>query len=82
MIKRYLQPGESVRLNFYGRVGASGTLVDLQADATEMIEACGNDPKGRIGNSIGTIVRGGYTSDVFIEVESGKLWHDDEDGWY
>ncbi len=82
MKKRYLSAGESIRLNFYGRVGSSGTLVDVQADLTEMVNACGNDPSGKIANSIGTIKRDGYTSDVFVETESGRLWHNEDDGWY
>ena len=55
MKKRYLNSGESIRLNFYGRVGPSGTLIDVQADLTEMVQNCGNDPESGVGNSIGTI---------------------------
>ena len=82
MKKRYLEPGESIRLNFYGRVGPSGTLVDVQADLTEMVASCGNNPSARIGQSIGTIVRNENTSDVFVEIETGRLWHNEDDGWY
>ncbi len=83
MKKRYLEPGESIRLNFYGRVGKSGTLVDVQADLTEMVQACGNDhTQKKPDMGIGTIVRDEWTSDVFVEVETGKLWHNEDDGWY
>ena len=82
MKKRYLNPGESIRLNFYGRVGPSGTLIDVQADLTSMVICCGNDPKAGIANSIGTIERDNNLSDVFVEIESGRLWHNEDDGWY
>lgn len=83
MKKRYLSAGESIRLNFYGRVGPSGTLVDVQADLTEMVDKCGNDPTAnKIANSVGTIERDKYTSDVFVEIETGRLWHNEDDGWY
>lgn len=83
MKKRYLSAGESIRLNFYGRVGPSGTLVDVQADLAEMVNNCGNDPTAnKIANSIGTIERDKYTSDVFVEIETGRLWHNEDDGWY
>ena len=82
MKKRYLEPGESLRLNFHGRVGPSGTIVDVQADLTKMVEWCGNDPEGSICNSIGVIRRDGQDSDVFVDVDTGKLWHNDDDGWY
>lgn len=83
MKKRYLEPGESIHLHFYGRVGKSGTLVDVQADLTEMVQVCGNDhSQNKPDMGIGTIVRGKWTSDVFVEVETGKLWHNEDDGWY
>ena len=81
--KRYLEPGETIRLNFYGRVGPSGTIIDVHAEATEMINSSGNDhTRTETGNSIGTIDRDGNSSDIFIEVDTGRLWHNEDDGWY
>lgn len=79
--KQYLQCGELVSLHFVGRIGRSGTIVDVVADASMMAQDCGNDPSAAPGNSIGTVVRGKYTADVFIEMDTGRLWYDNEK-WY
>ncbi len=79
-MKRYLQCGESICLDFYGRVGPSGTIVDVHADAAEMIEACRNNPDV-VGEGVGTILRGGVTFDVFIETATGRFWYDEESGY-
>ena len=82
MKKRYLEPGESIEINFYGHVGLTGTIIDIQADLTAMVESCGNDPNTDVvGASIGTIRRDGYISDVFVDIDTGRLWHND-DWWY
>lgn len=73
--KKYFEPGESISLNFYGRVGLSGTLIDIQADLTEMVVACRNDPEGDCGDSIGSIRRNGYAYDVYVDIDTGKLWY-------
>jgi hypothetical protein len=82
MNKRYLEPGESIGLNFYGYVGETGTIEDVKADADLMIKNCGNDPLCKPGGSIGTVERDGYTADVFMDEATGKLWYNDDDGWY
>lgn len=79
MKKRYLETGESIYLHFIGQVGPSGTLVDLRPDQTAMLESMG-ELRGP-GGGVGTIVRDGYTSDVYVEAGTGRLWHDD-DAWY
>lgn len=79
MSKCYLQCGESVMLYWFGRVGTSGTIIDLQADVTRMVTSMGQDSgEGKVGDGVGTIVRSGDTFDVFVEIDTGKLWYDDE----
>lgn len=79
MRKRYLEPGETVSIDFFGRLGPSGTIVDLQPDVTKMVKSAGgNDETAKTGHSIGTILRDGDTSDVYVEIETGRLWHDED----
>jgi hypothetical protein len=82
MKKHYLTAGEAVQLHFYGRVGPSGTLVDIQADLTEMVAACGNDPTKGVSKSIGTVDRDDNRADVFVDINTGRLWYNEDDGWY
>jgi hypothetical protein len=82
MAKVYLQPGEAITLNLQGaRVGASGTVVDLLLE-------CRNDGAEGIGTVVkagrgceGGPIEDGFTFNVWMEEQSGRLWYDDESGF-
>lgn len=85
MAKVYLEPGQAVDLCSASiRIGASGTIVDVQVDWTLTAIRCDQSPERDNGgsNAIGQIVdKKNKTFSVFLELETGRLWFDDEDGY-
>ena len=82
MARKYLDAGHRLQLSgAILRVGASGTVVDAQIDWDGTVDYCGNDPDDTkvIWKGIGTIIDDEkWTYAVFMEVNTGKLWFDDE----
>nr|WP_314659140.1 hypothetical protein [uncultured Pseudomonas sp.] len=87
MAKVFLEAGRRISLNgAHMRVGASGTVVDAVALA-DIYENDPTKPYG-YGHGFGTIcidqeidgVIEGVTYDVYLDMDSGKFWYDDEGG--
>lgn len=62
------------------RIGPSGTVCDTQVEWAGAAAHCGNDPE-LVGLGIGSLQIGNESFDVILDVDTGRLWYDDERGY-
>ena len=75
MAKVYLKAGQPISFWAYFRVGATGTVADLQPDWTKTLKSGAGELTGAFVDSER------FTFDVYIEEHSGRFWYDDEKGY-